>query len=310
MIKLTKRDKGIKVPGRKIRRVIGLAMALIFLFTSTGALTFNALSFDLIVKVDEEIKEVKTTAKTVGEMLERENITINSNDEVVPNLDTELTDDMRVDVLRVEYIIREVKEEIPFKTEIRYSSAMLKSNKKVIQEGETGIKTVTYKDKLVNGEVKSSEIEKEIITEEPITEIIIMGTIKDASKLGNTKVQKHANPISELVMPDKYTIGEDNIPIDYKHKITGRAAAYYEPGGKTATGKSTMPGRVAVNPKQIPYGSELWVVSDDGIVYGYAVAEDTGGFAKKGYFTIDLYMNSKWQCCQWGNRKVTIYVLN
>ena len=310
MIKLTKRDKGIKVPGRSIRRVICLAIALVILFTSTGALTFNALSFDLIVKVDEEIKEVKTTAKTVGEMLEKENIIINSNDEVIPKMDAKLTDDMTVDVLRVEYVTREIEEDIPFESETKYSSAMLKSNKKVIQEGVTGTKTVTYKDKLVNGEVESSEIQKEIITKEPITEITMMGTIQDASKLGNTRIQKHANPISELVMPDKYTIGEDNIPIDYKYKITGRAAAYYEPGGKTATGKPTMPGRVAVNPKQIPYGSELWVVSDDGIVYGYAVAEDTGGFAKKGYFTIDLHMNSKWQCRQWGNRKVTIYVLN
>ena len=40
-----------------------------------------------------------------------------------------------------------------------------------------------------------------------------------------------------------------------------------------------------------------------------AVAEDTGGFAKKGYYTVDLYMNSNSQCRQWGDRGVTIYVL-
>ena len=110
-------------------------------------------------------------------------------------------------------------------------------------------------------------------------------------------------------MPSKYTIGKNNIPTNYKYKITGRAAAYCQPGGKTATGKKVMPGRVAVNPKQIPYGTEMWIVSNDGIVYGYAVAEDTGGFAKKGYYTVDLYMNSNSQCRQWGDRGVTIYVL-
>lgn len=310
MIKLTKRDKGIKIPGRSVKRIVGLIMALAILFTSTGALTFNALSFDLIVKVDEEIEEIKTNAKTVGEMLEKENIEINSNDEVIPDIDTKLTDDMTIEIYRVEYVTREVEEEIPFESETRYSTAMLKSNKKVIQEGVAGIKIVTYIDKVVNGEVESSEIQKEIVTKEPVTAITITGTIQDASKLGNTRIKKYSSPISELVMPDKYTIGEDNIPIDYKYKITGRAAAYYEPGGKTATGKATMPGRVAVNPKQIPYGTEMWIVSDDGIIYGYAVAEDTGGFAKKGYFTVDLHMNSKWQCRQWGDRKVTIYVLN
>ena len=110
-------------------------------------------------------------------------------------------------------------------------------------------------------------------------------------------------------MPSKYTIGENNVPTNYKYKITGRAAAYCQPGGKTATGKAVMPGRVAVNPKQIPYGTEMWIVSNDGVVYGYAVAEDTGGFAKKGYYTVDLYMNSNKQCRQWGDRGVTIYVL-
>ena len=52
-----------------------------------------------------------------------------------------------------------------------------------------------------------------------------------------------------------------------------------------------------------------FTISNDGVVYGYAIAADTGGFVKKGYFTCDLYMNSTEQCYQWGDRGVTIYVL-
>ena len=66
---------------------------------------------------------------------------------------------------------------------------------------------------------------------------------------------------------------------------------------------------IAVNPKQIPYGTEMWIVSDDGVVYGYCIAADTGGFVNKGKFTVDLYMNSTSQCRQWGARNVTIYIL-
>lgn len=266
-------------------------------------------SYDLTINVDNEKKFVKSTAKTVGEVLAEQGIVLDSDDEVVPSADTALSNEMVIDVLRVEYVTREAEETVEFTSKTKYSSAMLKGTKKVTQEGKNGTKTVVYKDKVVNGVVESSEVESETVTKKPVTKITTVGTLTKSSGLGNSKIEKNGKPISELVMPSKYTIGKNNIPTNYKYKITGRAAAYCQPGGKTATGKKVMPGRVAVNPKQIPYGTEMWIVSNDGIVYGYAVAEDTGGFAKKGYYTVDLYMNSNSQCRQWGDRGVTIYVL-
>ena len=266
-------------------------------------------SYDLTINVDNEKKFVKSTAKTVGEVLSEQGITLDSDDEVVPTADTALSNEMVIDVLRVEYVTRETEETVKFTSTTKYSSAMLKGTKKVTQEGQNGTKTVVYKDKVVNGVVESSAVESETVTKKPVTKITTVGTLTKSSGLGNSKIEKNGKPISELTMPSKYTIGADNVPTSYKYKITGRAAAYCQPGGKTATGKAVMPGRVAVNPKQIPYGTEMWIVSNDGVVYGYAVAEDTGGFAKKGYYTVDLYMNSVSQCRQWGDRGVTIYVL-
>lgn len=265
--------------------------------------------YNLTINVDNEKKFVKSTAKTVGDLLKEQNIVLDSDDEVVPSVDTALSNELVIDVLRVEYVTREQEETVKFNSKTKYSSAMLKGTKKVTQEGINGSKTVVYKDKVVNGVVESSEVQSETITKKPVDKVTTIGTLVKSSGLGNSKIQKNGKPISELVMPSKYTINENNVPTSYKYKITGRAAAYCQPGGKTATGKKVMPGRVAVNPKQIPYGTEMWIVSNDGIVYGYAVAEDTGGFAKKGYYTVDLYMNSNSQCRQWGDRGVTIYVL-
>lgn len=265
--------------------------------------------YNLTINVDNEKKFVKSTAKTVGDLLEEQNIVLDSDDEVVPSVDTALSNELIIDVLRVEYVTREAEETIKFGSKTKYSSAMLKGAKKVTQEGVNGSKTVVYKDKVVNGVVESSEVQSETITKKPVDKVTTIGTLVKSSGLGNSKIEKNGKPISELVMPSKYTIGANNVPTSYKYKITGRAAAYCQPGGKTATGKAVMPGRVAVNPKQIPYGTEMWIVSNDGVVYGYAVAEDTGGFAKKGYYTVDLYMNSNKQCRQWGDRGVTIYVL-
>ena len=268
-------------------------------------------SFDVKINVDGEEKTVKTISETVAELLKEQNITLDSDDEVSPALETVLTLDMVVDVLRVEYVTREAEETVDFKVETVKSSAMAKDTKKVTQKGETGLKTVTYKDKVVNGEVESSEVISEKITKEPVNKVITVGTLgsSSSSKLGNNKIEKNGKPISELPLPDKFTIDENNVPTNYKYTITGRGAAYCIPGGITSTGKPVKPGYIAVNPKQIPYGTEMWIVSNDGVVYGYAIAADTGGFAKKGYYTVDLYMDTVDQCYAWGSRYVTIYIL-
>ncbi len=268
-------------------------------------------SYDLTINVDGEEKSVESTAKTVGDVLKEQNIVLDEDDEVSPTADTVLSNEMVIDVLRVEYVTRETEEKIPFSSETVKSSAMAKGTKKVTQKGVDGVKTLTYEDKVVNGEVQSSELVSEEITRKPVKQITTVGTLvkNTSTKLGNSKIEKNGNPISEIPLPSKYSIGANNVPTNYKYTISGRAAAYCIPGGITSTGKAVKPGYIAVNPKQIPYGTEMWIVSNDGVVYGYAIAADTGGFVKNGYFTADLYMNSTNQCYQWGDRAVTIYVL-
>lgn len=266
-------------------------------------------SYDLTINVDGETRQVKSTAKNVGDLLAEQNITLDEDDETVPTIDTELSHNLVIDVLRVEYVTREVAEKIAFSKKTVKSASMTKGTKKITTKGVNGEKLVVYKDRIVNGELDETSFVSETITKQPVTQVTTEGTLVKNTGLGNNRIEKNGKPISEIALPEKYTIDSNNVPTEYKKKITGRAAAYCQPGGKTATGKSVMPGRVAVDPKQIPYGTEMWIVSNDGIVYGYAIAEDTGGFVKKGYYTVDLYMNSTSQCRQWGDRGVTIYIL-
>ena len=263
----------------------------------------------ITINVDGETITVKSIAQTVGELFKEQNIVLDNDDEAVPSLDTELTKDMVIDVLRVEYVMREAEEKIAYETEAIKSALYALGTTKVTQKGVEGTKTVVYKDKVVNGEVQSSTATSETVTKEPVKQITTVGTFVNTSGLGNGKIEKNGKPISEIALPSKYSIGANNVPTEYKYTISGRAAAYCIPGGTTSTGKKAKPGYIAVNPKQIPYGTEMWIVSNDGVVYGYAIAADTGGFVKHGYFTCDLFMNTKEQCIQWGDRGVTIYVL-
>lgn len=116
--------------------------------------------------------------------------------------------------------------------------------------------------------------------------------------------------ISQMQPPSSLTFDENGVPENYLYYIDGKSTAYYG-GYMTATGSAVRPGVVAVDPREIPYGTEMWIVSSDGkYVYGFARAEDTGGFI---YFrngaTVDLYMNTYADCCVWGWRGVRIYIL-
>ncbi|MCR4593873.1 MAG: G5 domain-containing protein [Clostridiales bacterium] len=264
-------------------------------------------AYDITVNVDNENLAVRTTAATVGEVLDEENILLGGNDEINPSADTKLYNDMVINVYRVDYETFDEEKTVNFEKKTVYSSALNKGVTKVTQEGENGTKLVTYKNKIVDGEVVSTTVESEKIIKDAIPEITTIGTKVVAS--GNSKIKANSAPISELTPPANLEIGSNNVPANYKYTITGRATAYCVPGGKTATGKNVKPGYIAVNPKQIPYGTKLWIVSDSGIVYGYAIAADTGGFAGKSDYVCDLYMGSLDQCYQWGCRNVTIYVL-
>ena len=244
---------------------------------------------------------------TVKDALQKAGITLGENDEVSPSLDSALYDNVSITVYRVEYTERTVNETIHFTKKTEKSSALYKGQSEILQAGANGEKTVTYRDKIVDGVRVSSEAISETVLTEAVPQITAVGTKQKAVAVAS--LRNGGTPISELTAPETLQI-VDGAPTQYSKIITGKAAAYTaSPGSKTASGRAVKPGYIAVNPNQIPYGSKLWIVSTDGIVYGYAIAADTGGFVKKGKFTVDLFMNTEAECRQWGSRDVVIYVL-
>lgn len=95
--------------------------------------------------------------------------------------------------------------------------------------------------------------------------------------------------------------------LSYVDVLSVEATAYCG-GGTTATGTPARYGAIAVDPDVIPYGTKMYIVSDDGKwIYGVATAEDCGG-AINGYI-IDLYFDDYDTCIQFGRRNCTVYVL-
>ncbi len=93
----------------------------------------------------------------------------------------------------------------------------------------------------------------------------------------------------------------------YSEVLTVEATAYTG-GGTTATGTSARYGAIAVDPTVIPYGTRMYIMTEDGSwIYGIATAEDCGGAIKGN--KIDLYFDDYSTCIQFGRRSCTVYIL-
>jgi len=90
--------------------------------------------------------------------------------------------------------------------------------------------------------------------------------------------------------------------IRYRQVMNMEATAYTHTGNATFTGIMPYVGIVAVDPKVIPLGTQLYV---DG--YGFAKAADIGS-AIKGE-KIDLFMDTREQALKFGRRTVKVYIL-
>ena len=197
---------------------------------------------------------------------------------------------MEVEIVRINHISEEKNVDIPYSTEKKPSANMYKGDSRVLQSGKNGSKKQVYEIITTNGNETSRTLLSETVISEPKAKIIEYGT-KERETHGTVKAWS----------------GET---LSYKKVINMTATAYTTERTSdkiTATGQVARVGLVAVDPKVIPLGSKLYIVSRDGKswCYGTAVAGDTG---VKGN-TIDLFFNTYKECISFGRRKATVYVL-
>lgn len=275
------------------------------LFGVFGAFFKNASSVN--VESDGESQNVIYSKGTVADAIDRAGITLNGNDIVLPSLDTKLDGLTNIRILRVKYKTISETVSVPFETETVPCDDMFIGEEEILIKGIEGEKQVFRTCKYVDGEYEETIFSKEKVVSEPVTEVKKVGT-KQRVTLASFK--NSDAPISDLNVPSDLKLDKNGIPVDYAYCVSGKATAYTgDPA--TASGRTPMPGHIAVDPKEFPYGTELYVVSADGsYVYGYCIAADTGGFVKMGNTDIDLYMDNEDMCCDWGNRNVKIYVLD
>lgn len=268
-------------------------------------------SFQVHVTKGENTTTVSMTEGTVADALKLAGVTLSEYDLCNKNVDDVLSSQSYIDVISVEYETVTYEEEIPFTTKVEYSSK-INSGEKKVTEGQNGSKTVTVKQKIENGVVTSEEVISETVTKEATPKTTVIGTKKAVTATAENKTESTGKTVETVSGLGTVKVDENGVPLSYSKSMTMRASAYTsEKGAICSTGVAARTGYIAVNPNVIPYGTKMYIVANDGsYVYGYAVAADTGGFAKNNPYMVDLYFNSESECVNFGIRNVTIYFLD
>lgn len=267
--------------------------------------TTKQVSADMVIEVtrrhavkftaDGETKNLLVEDTTVSALLAEQGITLGKDDVVTPDLSTKITADTDVTVQRVKYEEVTAEEAIPFTETVTNDSSLPRGVTRVDVQGQDGVQKVARRNKIVDGVVTESTV---------LSSTVIKEAVNQVSRVGTKDPNGYATIESDGTVYD-----QNGNQVNYTKLLTGKCSAYTG-GGITATGAPAAFGRVAVNPNVIPYGTKLFICSPDGkVVYGYAVASDTGGACMRNTIIADLYYDTLSECYQIGVRNMNVYIL-
>ena len=195
------------------------------------------------------------------------------------------------------------REEAPFNT-VRVANPNLpQGTERVVQEGFVGIRSSVYESVWSGGKMISRQYVEEVDST-AVDKIIEYGTSTDEVSREDqlVEVRKNEDGTGTLVFASGATL---NFSDAKSMTATAYTAGHGGVDYTTATGTFVKKGVVAVDKRVIPLGTKLFIVTNDGIVYGLATAEDTGVRGN----VIDLYHDTYRECIEFGRRSCTVYIL-
>lgn len=298
-----------------IIKIIGISLIFVLVLgVSVMATEIDIRSVEIMMTNGYKMTVV-TTKTNVEEILKDNNIVVEEDEKVTPNLENEITESNKIvitskseqevqiarisasgvqtsldEILKsyspiIEKIVVE-QEAIPYETITKDASQGSTDTKnKVIQQGEDGIKEITYKIKYQNEE----EIEKnklsEIVVKEPVNKIV--------------QIQRNVTSRSGSKVASTTTTGTTKI-----FEVTAYCSCAKCCGkktGRTASGTLATSGRTVAASGQFAFGTKLIINGKE-----YTV-EDRGGAIQGN--KIDIYMDSHTEALAWGRKYLPVQVV-
>lgn len=213
-----------------------------------------------------------------------------------------------------------VTENVSFTTQRVANPEMEAGQEKVVQEGADGVRSSVYEVVWSNGAELSRQFVEELSTT-AVERIVEYGTKTKAKPASPDKADpdsiltEHGETGGGIASVSENADGsgtltlKDGTVLNYSGVRTMTATAYTTGhdgvGTRTASGTAVHVGTVAVDKSVLPLGTRMYIVAGGSVVYGLAVAEDTGVKGNK----IDLFYDTYDECIQFGRRTCTVYIL-
>jgi uncharacterized protein YabE (DUF348 family) len=313
------------------------------IFFAASILTLGLLFGMLLFVIEKPVtiavdgQSIKTRAlftRTVGDVLNQNQIKLEGKDVVSPAQDTKVKKDLQIKVTRafaVKVVADGASREI-YTTPVSSQEAVTLAG---ITLGEKDIiKTLPGDVVVPQQEIEVIRVTEKVISEDEAMPYQVERTTDPTLEMGLTRTlvagrnglvrntlrviyyngqeaKRELLKIETLAQPRNKVVAMGNITsvsrggqrLDFTEARYMQASAYTYTGSRTSTGQNPAVGMIAVDPSVIPLGSKLYIEG-----YGYAWAADTGGSIQGD--RIDLFMEEHAQCVQWGRKTVKVYLLS
>lgn len=257
-------------------------------------------SMDITVDVCGNAMELLSYGETVQELFDRNGITLKDTSSVSVEMDAQVEDGMIIAITDTLIHEESYTLSVPYETVYQDTDNLEAGKEVVLTAGVEGQMICTAQVTYTNGVESDRSVISEEVTTEPVARVIARGT-------GNGKSSGSRKPI----IGDGVIITPEGDVLTYTHVDTYKATSYCrtdEGGEVTSTGTKTRVGVVAVDPRLIPYGTRMYIVTKDGsYIYGVGTAEDCGGDIKNK--RLDLFYETHSEAIAFGVRDCYVYFL-
>lgn len=154
-------------------------------------------AYPLNISVGGQVQTVMAAGQTVAEILEVNNITMDSMDIISPSLDSVVNKNTQITITKVTSDMVPVQEELAFTIIQTPNSNLDRGITRVVQEGKAGTKEVMYNVTYSNGKELSRQAAGERIVTEPVNKIVEYGTKYAAVSRGGN-VSRVTDPSTQL----------------------------------------------------------------------------------------------------------------
>ena len=328
-----------------LKKIIVISLIMIFVTaTGIGVMATNTKLYSVKIILSNGYEKRVTTSKTkVEDILNENHIIVLPEEKTIPKRDEELSDNKTIKISKnaedeviaeketeitseeiiksydsiVEKIIKE-QIKLPYETITKdVSTGTGTKQDKIVQNGEDGIKEITYKVKYQNDlEIEKTEIKSEII-KEPVNKIVEVRTKQVTSRASTERADGEQTAVTSNPATSSQTTLAQKVAGITPSVRTLNASAYTASTCGKAPGSSgygrTASGAMASSWYTVAAGSGYKLGTVIYIPYfankpngGWFVVQDRGGAISNN--RIDVYMVTYNECISFGRRNLECYI--